>query len=145
VLDQLQLTTLVGSIPGLSVVGAAQLLAEAGDPARFDSARCLVKHAGLCPRDNTSGAYQGKTTISGRGRPLLRVAAWRAVWGALPHNPVLQARYTHLTGRTTNQLTDHQARAALAAALLRWLWVVATKRIPWDAAMPAARWTPARR
>jgi transposase len=126
------------------VVGAAQLLAEAGDPARFDSARCLVKHAGLCPRDNTSGAYQGKTTISGRGRPLLRVAAWRAVWAALPHNPVLQARYTHLTGRTTNQLTDHQARAALAAALLRWLWVVATKRIPWDAAIASGAVDPRR-
>jgi transposase len=117
----------------VSVVGAAQILAETGDPARFDTARCLVKHAGLCPRDNTSGTAQGKTTISGRGRPLLRVAAWRAVWGALPHNQVLQARYQYLTGRTANQLTDHQARAALAAALLRWLWVVATKRIPWDA------------
>jgi transposase len=135
VLEQLQLATLVGSIPGLSVVGAAQILAEAGDPTRLDSARCLVKHAGLCPRDNTSGAYQGKTTISGRGRPRLRVAAWRAVWGALAHNPVLQARYAHLTGRDHNQLTDHQARAALAASLLRWLWVVVTKRIPWDAAI----------
>jgi transposase len=135
VLEQLQLTGLVGSIPGLSLVGAAQILAEAGDPARFDSARCLVKHAGLCPRDNTSGHYQGTTTISGRGRPRLRVAAWRAVWGALPNNPVLAARYAHLTSRDHNQLTDHQARAALAGALLRWLWVVVTKRIPWDAAI----------
>jgi transposase len=33
-LDQLQLTTLVGSIPGLSPVGAAAILAETGDPAR---------------------------------------------------------------------------------------------------------------
>jgi transposase len=135
VLDTLQLTRLVGSIPGLSTLGAAQILAEAGDPARFDTARCLVKHAGLCPHDNASGASQGATTISGRGRPLLRLAAWRAVWGALPNNPVLQARYTHLTGRDRNQLTDHQARAALAASLLRWLWVVVTKRIPWDAAI----------
>jgi transposase len=142
VLDQLQLTGLVGSIPGLSPVGAAAILAETGDPARFDTARCLVKHAGLCPRDNTSGAYQGTTTISGRGRPGLRVAAWRALWGALPHNPVLAARYTHLTGRDRNQLTDHQARAALAAALLRWLWVVATKRIPWDAQVASGRLDP---
>ena len=142
VLEQLQLVGLVGSIPGLSAVGAAQILAETGDPARFDTARALVKHAGLCPRDNASGAYQGTTTISGRGRPGLRVAAWRAVWGALPHNPVLQARYRHLTGRATNQLTDHQARAALAASLLRWLWVVATRRIPWDAAIASGRIDP---
>jgi transposase len=134
-LEQLQLVGLVGSIPGLSAVGAAQILAETGDPACFDSARCLVKHAGLCPRDNTSGAWQGTTTISGRGRPGLRLAAWRAVWGALPHNPVLAARYAHLTGRDHQQLTDHQARAALAGALLRWLWVVVTRRIGWDAAI----------
>jgi transposase len=143
-LDQLQLTRLVGSIPGLSVVGAAQILAETGDPARFDTARCLVKHAGLCPRGNTSGAYQGTTKISGRGRPGLRVAAWRAVWGALAHNPVLAARYAHLTGRDHHQLTDHQARAALAGALLRWLWVVATKRIPWDAAIASGALDPRR-
>ena len=132
VLDELGLTPLVTSIRGLSAVGAGAILAESGDPVRFDTGRALVKHAGLCPRDNASGAAQGATPISGRGRPLLRVAAWRAVWGALPHNPVLHARYTHLTTRPTNPLTDHQARVALAAALLRWLWAVATSRVAWD-------------
>jgi transposase len=69
VLDQLDLTELVTTIPGVSAIGAATILAEAGDPTRFTSARALVKHAGLCPRDNASGTYQGKTPISGRGRP----------------------------------------------------------------------------
>ena len=101
VLDELGLTKLVTSIPGLSAVGAATILAETCDPTRFSSARALVKHAGLCPRDNASGAYQGKTGISGRGRPQLRLAAWRAVWAALLNNPVLAARYAHLTGRAT--------------------------------------------
>ena len=81
------------SIPGVSAVGAAAMLAETGDPARFASPRALVKHAGLCPRDNASGADQGKTSISGRGRPGLRLAAWRAVWAAMPNNPVMAARY----------------------------------------------------
>ena len=107
VLDELGLTTLVTSIPGLSAVGAAAILAETGDPTRFSSARALVKHAGLCPRDNASGTYQGKTGISGRGRPQLRLAAWRAVWAALRNNPVLAARYAHLTGRADNKLTKH--------------------------------------
>ena len=92
----------------------------------------MVKHAGLCPRDNASGAFAGKTTISGRGRPLLRLAAWRAVWGALPHNPVFAARYRHLTSRQHNRLSDGQARTAVAAALLRQLWVVCVNRIPWE-------------
>src|SRR5215217_3671058 len=61
VLDALGLTELVTSIRGLSAVGAAAILAETGDPRRFSSARALVKHAGLCPRDNASGGYQGRT------------------------------------------------------------------------------------
>ena len=95
VLDELGLTEYVTSIPGVSAVGAAAMLAETGDPARFDSPRALVKHAGLCPRDNASGTFTGRSRISRRGRPGLRLAAWRAVWGALAHNPVMAARYQH--------------------------------------------------
>jgi transposase len=135
VLDELGLTELVTSIPGISAVGAAAILAETGDPTRFDSPRALVKHAGLCPRENTSGTYTGRSKISGRGRPRLRSAAWRAVWGALPNNAVMAARYRHLTTRKTNPLKDGQARAALAAALLRWLHVITTRRLTWDAAV----------
>jgi transposase len=132
VLDSLGITDLVTSIPGLSAVGAAAILAESGDLTRFDSARALVKHAGLCPRENSSGTFAGKTTISGRGRPLLRVAAWRAVWGALPNNPVLADRHRHLTSRTDNPLTDAQARVAVAGSLLRQLFVVVTTRTAWN-------------
>ena len=67
---------------------------------------------------------------------------WRAVWGALAHNPVLQARHAHLTRRDHNQLNDAQARTALAAALLRWLWVVVTKRTGWQAAIAAGTLDP---
>jgi transposase len=74
VLDDLGLTGLVTTIGGLTPVGAAAILAESGDPARFATPRSVVKHAGLCPRDNASGGFQGKTSISGRGRPGLRVA-----------------------------------------------------------------------
>src|SRR6266540_2978670 len=142
VLDSLDLTSLVTTIPGLSAVGAAAILAETGELARFDSARALVKHAGLCPRANESGAFAGTTRISRRGRPALRLAAWRATWGALAHNPVLAARHAHLTGRDHNQLTTAQARTALAAALLRWLWVVVTTRTPWQAAIAAGQLDP---
>src|SRR6266542_3284751 len=123
-------------------VCAAAILAETGELARFDSARALVKHAGLCPRANESGAFAGTTRISRRGRPALRLAAWRATWGALAHNPVLAARHAHLTGRDHNQLTTAQARTALAAALLRWLWVVVTPRTPWQAAIAAGQLDP---
>jgi transposase len=143
VLDQLELTELVTSIPGISAIGAAAMLAETGDPTRFDSPRALVKHAGLCPRDNTSGTFTGRSRISRRGRPGLRLAAWRAVWGALAHNPVMADRYRHLTTRKVNPLKDGQARTAIAAALLRWIHVVVTQRVHWDAAIAGAAEIPA--
>ena len=137
VLDALELTELVTTLTGLSAVGAAAILAQTGDPARFDCARTWVKHAGLCPRANESGTFTGTTKVSGRGRPGLRTAAWRAVWGALRHNPVYTARFTHLTSRAANPLRPGQARAAIAAALLRQLFIIVTRRVAWDPAIAA--------
>jgi hypothetical protein len=37
VLDELDLTRLVTTIPGLTAVGAAVILAQTGDPARYDT------------------------------------------------------------------------------------------------------------
>jgi transposase len=136
-LDAMGLTALVTSIAGLSAVGAAVILAETGDLSRFASARSVVKHAGLNPAENTSAAFRGITRISRRGRPALRLAAWRAVWAALRHNPVLAAKYTHLTRRDHDRLTRGQAHTACAAALLRWLYAVVTTRRPWQAAIAA--------
>lgn len=139
ILDQLGLTDLVCSIPGLSAIGAAAILAETGDPARFSHARALVKHAGLAPRQRASGEHVGAARVTGRGRPRLRLAAWRAVFGALPHNPALRERHHHLTSRTHNPLTDGQARASLAGALLRWLHAICTRRVPFNADLAAGR------
>jgi transposase len=91
VLDELGLTALVTSVTGLSPVGAAAILAQTGDPKRFATARALARHAGLAPREKLSGAFTGRTRLTGQGRPGLRLAAWRAVWGAQRANPVYRA------------------------------------------------------
>jgi transposase len=132
ILDELELTTLVTSISGISAVGAAAILAETGDPARFTTARAMVKHAGLAPREKLSGTYTGRTKLTGQGRPRLRVAAWRAVWGALQTNTVYAARYRHLTTREHNRLTATQAQTVIAAAILRHLHAVVTTGQAWD-------------
>jgi transposase len=132
VLDELELTELVTSIPGLSVVGAAAILAETGDPGRFATARALVKHSGLAPRENTSGKFTGRTKLTGQGRPRLRLAAWRTVWGAQKANPVYAARYQHLTSREQNKLTPTQAQSVIAAAILRHLHAVITTGRAWN-------------
>jgi transposase len=135
VMDELRLTELVTSITGLSVIGAAAILAETGDPNRFASARALVKHAGLAPREKLSGAFKGRTKLTGQGRPGLRLAAWRAVWGAQRANPVYAARFTHLTTREQNKLTVTQAQAVIAAAIPRQLHAVVTTGRAWDSAI----------
>jgi transposase len=132
VLDELQLTELVTSITGISAVGAAAILAETGDPRRFATPRALVKHAGLAPREKLSGTYTGRTKLTGQGRPALRLAAWRAVWGALQTNTVYAARYRHLTGREHNKLTPTQAQTCIAAAILRHLHAVIATGQTWD-------------
>jgi transposase len=132
VLDQLELTELVTSIPGMSVVGAAAILAETGDPRRFTTARAMIKHAGPAPREKLSGSFVGRTKLTGQGRPGLRLAAWRTVWGAQKANPVYAARYRYLTTREQNMLTPTQAQTVIAAAILRQLHAVITTGHAWD-------------
>jgi transposase len=132
VLDDLELTELACSIPGLSPVGAAAILAETGDLRRFTSSRAVVKHAGLAPRERKSGTFAGRARLTGAGRPHLRTAAWRAVWGAVKSNPVYAARYRHLTTRETNKLKATQAQTVLAGAILRQLHAVITTGQAWD-------------
>ena len=132
VLDELGLTALVTSITGLPPVGAAAILAETGDPRRFATGRAVDGHAGLAPREKLSGAFTGRTRLTGQGRPGLRLAAWRAVWGARRANPVYRARYQHLTSREQNKLSPAQAQTVIAAAILRHLHAVITTGQAWD-------------
>ncbi|MFI6368326.1 transposase [Nocardia sp. NPDC050630] len=101
-------------------------------PCKVFTVRAVVKHAGLAPREKLSGTFTGRTRLTGRGRPGIRLAAWRAVFAARHANPVYAARYQHLTCRDTNKLTPGQAQAAIAAAILRHLHAVIRTRQPWD-------------
>ena len=145
-LDELGLSRL-GDIPGLTAVGAAAILAETGDPRRYDSSSSLVKHAGLAPAGNASGAFEGQAHISRRGRPGLRLAVWRAVWPMLAHNPVLAAKHASLTapapagsrpaGPGAARAQRARARVACAASLLRWIYSMTVHGTSWDPAVAA--------
>ena len=149
VLGELGLSRL-GDIPGLTAVGAAAILAETGDPRRYDSSSSLVKHAGLAPADNASGVFTGQAHISRRGRPGLRLTAWRAVWPMLRFNPVMAAKYAALTQAAGAAAADPgsqparaaaaaararraTARVACAASLLRWIYSMVVHGTSWDA------------
>jgi transposase len=122
----------VCQIPGLSPASLAAIVAEAGDLRRYASSSSLVKHAGMSPARNESASFRGKTAISRRGRPNLRLTAWRATWAVLRHCDVLAAKHAALTSREDNRLHDAQARAACAASLLRWIYSLIVHRTGWD-------------
>jgi hypothetical protein len=122
----------VCEIPGLSPASLVAILAEAGDLHRYASSSSLVKHAGMSPARNESAAFRGKTAISRRGRPGLRLAAWRATWAVLRHCDVLAAKHAALTSWEKNKLKDAQARAACAASVLRWIYSLIVHRTSWD-------------
>ena len=67
------------------------------------------------------------------------------MWGCLQTNKVYAARYRHLTSRDTNQLNPNQARVAIAAALLRQLFVVITTNTAWNPDIAAGRTRPVER
>jgi transposase len=145
----------LGEVPGLTLAGAAVILAESGDPCRYGTSKSLVKNAGLSPEDKASGASEGQSRISRRGRPALRLAAWRAVAPLLSRNPVMAAKYQALTANAAEAARAAQARArpgsaqavqaarglraarakarvACAAALLRWIYYMTVHDAAWD-------------
>jgi transposase len=147
----------LGGIPGLTLAGAAVILAETGDPSRYETSKSLVKHAGLSPADTSSGAFEGASRISRRGRPGLRASAWRMVFPLLLHNPVMAAKYRAMVSACEEAAAASAARArpgsaqaaqaaravraarakarvACAAALLRWIRFMAVHGADWDPA-----------
>ena len=66
------------SIQGIGIVSAAMLIGEIGDIKRFDSYEQIRRYAGLNLVENSSGKHQGRTTISKRGRGLLRSILYKS-------------------------------------------------------------------
>ena len=99
----------------------------------------------MSPARNESAAFRGRTVISRRGRPGLRLAAWRATWGVLRHCGVLAARHAAFTTRDQNRLADAQARTACAAALLRWIYALIIHGTTWNPQIAAGGQPPRRR
>ena len=134
VLDELGLTALVTSITGLSPVGAAAILAETGDPRRFATARALVKHAGLAPREKLSGAFTGRTRLTGQGVRAAPGSLARGL-GSPARQPRLRRPLPAPDQREDNKLKPTQAQTVIAAAILRHLHAVITTGQAWDPAI----------
>lgn len=115
------------SIKGIGIVSAAMFIGEVGDINRFDSYEQIRRYAGLNLVENSSGTHKGRTTISKRGRSLLRSILYRMAFTMVNKNEELKELYKYLTTRKENQLKKKQAIVAVIGKTLQIIYVVVTK------------------
>lgn len=123
------------SIWGTTSTVNALALAFIGDPTCYDSPSALVKLAGSDPVVNESGKFKGQTTISHRGRNLLRKAGDRIAFLLEKRNAVFRAVFHRLMTRPKNRLTKRQARVACINKYFRIIWVLCNHRVPFNPAL----------
>ncbi len=116
------------TLPGLSWVTAAALLAEIGSFSRFRHGRQLVKLAGLQPSRSESGETSGRTPIAKRGRAQLRAVVYMATLSALRNNPRIKAHYERLRQRSDKPLSKMHAFGACMNKLLLYIFAVVKNR-----------------
>ena len=96
IFGQLPESKLLLTIPGISDILGATILAEIGDINRFrakNGGDKIVALAGLDGRVKESGKSAGRTKMSKRGSPDLRWALWQAATVALRCDPALKEVY----------------------------------------------------
>ena len=121
------------SIQGIGIVSAAMLIGEIGEIDRFDSYEQIRRYAGLNLVENSSGKHQGKTTISKRGRSLLRSILYRMAFTMVGKNEEIKQLYKYLTTRKERQLKKKQAMIAVTGKILQIIYAVVTKNEEYNA------------
>jgi transposase len=120
------------SVPGVGLVTVAGFIAEVGDLSGYENPRQIQKLAGLNLKENSSGKHKGRTQISKRGRPKLRALLFRCVIPLLAKNPEFQALHKYYTQRSKNPLKPVQSVIALSCRLIRVLFALGKRKVPYD-------------
>lgn len=87
---------LLTSIPGVGKKTALRMTSVLGGGTRFASARQFAAYLGLTPKQNQSGIFQGKTSLSKMGPSALRKALYMPSIVACRRNPDVKALYERL-------------------------------------------------
>jgi transposase len=119
------------SIPGISYLSAAGLLAETGPLKHYQNAKQVIKMAGTNPIESESGGKRlGETPMSKKGRPRLRYSAWNAVIPLFRHNADFRSWAKRLRERPAhaNPLNGKEVVGAALNRLLRLAYALVKKR-----------------
>jgi transposase len=127
-LDQIEESRYLATIPGIGWVSVAGLIAQIGPIDRFRHGRQLLKLAGLNPSRNESGPMAGRTMMTHRGRAGLRAVTYMATVSSVRHNPRLRAHYERLIQRPHRPLAKMQALGACMTKFLLYVFAVMKKR-----------------
>jgi transposase len=147
------------SLRGIGVVTAVTLVAELGDPGRFDSPRQLMAFAGLVPSEHSSGGREQRGRITKTGNAHVRYVVVEAAWHCRrkPHvgrdlarrqrgqreevvaidrtaQERLHRRYVRLVAKGK---PEPKAAVAVARELLGFVWAIARRVAAERAAAPA--------
>jgi transposase len=97
--------TTLTTIPGVSLLLAATIIAEIGDIKRFKTSSQLVAYAGINPTVRQSGQFSSnQNRMAKKGSPYLRLALWQAAVVAIRFNPVLKDYYQKRLAEGKNQM-----------------------------------------
>jgi transposase len=123
----------LSSVPGIGSTAAPAILAEIGfDVSPFPTANHLVSWACLCPRSDES-AGKRRSTRTRRGaswlRPMLIQVAWAAIRKKDSYERVLFHRLKARRG-------PQKAIVAVAASLLRAIYIILRHRVPYRSLGP---------
>jgi transposase len=135
------LGTLLTSIDGIGPLTSARLLAELGDPSRFESPNALAAYVGVVPALKQSGLARGmRAGLSPIGNVRLRAKLYMPVLTAVRTNPWLKRHYDRL------RAAGKQPKVALMACmrkLLHAIYSVAKNRKPFVPKLPNSAEAPA--
>ena len=121
---------LIISIPGIGETTAATLLAEIGDISCYKSARQLAAHAGLTPKEHSSGtSIHKKTRLSKIGNARLRRALYMPALAAITWNPAIQQFRQRLLDAGKCKM---QVVGAIMHKLIRFVFGVLHSNKPFD-------------
>jgi transposase len=118
---------LIRSLPGMGATLTAELIAEAGDLARFRSADALAAAAGLAPVLRQSGKVRFLRRPAGGNKSLKRIF-YQAAFCSL-HTPASRAFYAR---KRREGKRHHQAVIALARRRVGVLWAMLHARQPFQ-------------
>ncbi|MFO2551291.1 IS110 family transposase [Alicyclobacillus cycloheptanicus] len=131
-LDRISGAAQMLSVPGVGVVTVAGFLAEVEELSAYEHWRQVQKLAGFNLKENSSGKHKGQTKITKRGRPRLRALLYRCVLILVAKNPQFQALHQYYTTRVDNPLRPMSSLIALCCKLIRILFTLGRKQVPYD-------------